>query len=89
MFWLSLWTLVDGFAKTEIQLIVFRAMVSDQLVLTDPYSLALTRLLPLQSQQGLGAAATVPSSVGIISAFFLGKERNYALAIYGACGALG
>ncbi|KAL7409673.1 major facilitator superfamily domain-containing protein [Mrakia frigida] len=65
MFWLSLWTLVDGFAKTEIQLIVFRAM------------------------QGLGAAATVPSSVGIISAFFLGKERNYALAIYGACGALG
>lgn len=26
MLWLSLWTLLDGFAKTEIQLIVFRAM---------------------------------------------------------------
>jgi hypothetical protein len=27
MAWLSLWTLADGFAKTEIQLIIFRAMV--------------------------------------------------------------
>lgn len=36
----------------------------------------------------MGAAATVPSAVGIISQFFVGRERNYALAIFGACGAV-
>ncbi|CDZ97541.1 Predicted transporter (major facilitator superfamily) [Phaffia rhodozyma] len=65
MSWLSAWTLIDGFAKTEIQLIVFRAM------------------------QGLGAAATVPSAVGIISSYFVGRERNTALTIFGAAGAVG
>lgn len=77
---------VCGFAQTEIQLIIFRAI------------------------QGLGAAGTVPSAIGIISTYcacpcivtcpdsaadasdaspVLGHDRNRALSIFGACGAIG
>jgi MFS family permease len=46
-------------------------------------------IIILRAIQGLGAAASVPSSIGIVTSFFTGRERNYALSIYGACGALG
>ena len=36
MIWLSFWTLLNGFAKTEIQLIVFRALVSPSPGLSRP-----------------------------------------------------
>lgn len=39
--------------------------------------------------QGIGAAMTVPSSVGIISSFFIAKDRSRALSMFGAAGAVG
>jgi len=49
MFWLSLWTLVDGFAKSEIQLIVFRAMVSYGKLFSHSYTLLILMPHPLFS----------------------------------------
>ncbi|CAL5866818.1 uncharacterized protein PFLUO_LOCUS1029 [Penicillium psychrofluorescens] len=39
--------------------------------------------------QGIGAALTVPSAIGIISSYFSGVDRTRALSIYGASGTLG
>ncbi|KAE9389495.1 MFS general substrate transporter [Gymnopus androsaceus JB14] len=39
--------------------------------------------------QGLGAAASVPSAIGVISNFFVGNERHRALTLFGAAGAVG
>ncbi|KAK7471207.1 hypothetical protein VKT23_002616 [Stygiomarasmius scandens] len=39
--------------------------------------------------QGLGAAASVPSAIGVLSTFFVGNERHRALSLFGAAGALG
>ncbi|THU88060.1 MFS general substrate transporter [Dendrothele bispora CBS 962.96] len=39
--------------------------------------------------QGLGAAASVPSAIGVLSNFFVGKERHRALSMFGAAGAVG
>lgn len=39
--------------------------------------------------QGMGAAMTVPSAIGIISSYFVGPDRTRALSIYGASGAVG
>ncbi|KAJ5521823.1 hypothetical protein N7527_005938 [Penicillium freii] len=39
--------------------------------------------------QGIGAAMTVPSAIGIISSYFSGVDRTRALSIYGASGTLG
>lgn len=39
--------------------------------------------------QGIGAAMTVPSAIGIISSYFVGPDRTRALSIYGASGAVG
>lgn len=39
--------------------------------------------------QGIGAAMTVPSSVGIISSFFVAKDRSRGLSMFGAAGAVG
>ncbi|THU88061.1 MFS general substrate transporter [Dendrothele bispora CBS 962.96] len=39
--------------------------------------------------QGLGAAASVPSSIGVLSNYFVGKERHRAYSLFGAMGALG
>ena len=47
-------------------------------------SLAIFRAL-----QGMGAAMTVPSAVGIISNYFVAKDRTLALTIFGAAGAVG
>lgn len=65
MAWLSIWTVADGFAKSFIQLAIFRAL------------------------QGIGAAMTVPSGVGIISSFFVARDRTKALSYFGAAGAVG
>lgn len=47
-------------------------------------SLAIFRAL-----QGIGAAMTVPSAVGIISNYFVSSDRTLALTIFGASGAVG
>ncbi|RDW74840.1 MFS multidrug transporter-like protein [Coleophoma cylindrospora] len=65
MFWISAWTLANGFGTSFIQVAIFRAL------------------------QGIGAAMTVPSSVGIISSYFVAKDRTTALSIYAASGAVG
>ncbi|THU90808.1 MFS general substrate transporter [Dendrothele bispora CBS 962.96] len=39
--------------------------------------------------QGLGAAASVPSAIGVLSNFFVGKERHRALSMFGAAGSVG
>ncbi|KAF5360048.1 hypothetical protein D9758_007625 [Tetrapyrgos nigripes] len=39
--------------------------------------------------QGLGAAASVPSAIGVLSNFFVGNERHRALSMFGAAGAVG
>ncbi|KAJ5684596.1 permease of the major facilitator superfamily [Penicillium maclennaniae] len=39
--------------------------------------------------QGIGAAMTVPSAIGIISSYFTGTDRTRALSIYAASGTLG
>lgn len=39
--------------------------------------------------QGLGAAASVPSAIGVLSTFFVGNERHRALSMFGAAGAVG
>lgn len=38
---------------------------------------------------GLGAAATVPSAIGVICTYFAGKEQHRAMSCYGAAGAVG
>ncbi|EIN13180.1 MFS general substrate transporter [Punctularia strigosozonata HHB-11173 SS5] len=42
-----------------------------------------------RAMQGLGAAASVPAAVGILSQYFNSRERNTALCIFGAAGAVG
>ncbi|KAF9028227.1 major facilitator superfamily domain-containing protein [Rhodocollybia butyracea] len=37
----------------------------------------------------LGAAASVPSAIGVLSNFFVGNEKHRALSIFGAAGAVG
>lgn len=39
--------------------------------------------------QGIGAAMTVPSAIGIISSYFTGVDRTRGLSIYAASGTLG
>lgn len=39
--------------------------------------------------QGIGAAMTVPSSVGIIGSYYVGKDQSRALSVFSACGAVG
>lgn len=65
MFWISVWTLANGFGTSFMSLVIFRAL------------------------QGIGAAMTVPSSVGIISSYFVVKDRTMALTIFAASGAVG
>lgn len=42
-----------------------------------------------RAMQGIGAAMTVPSAVGIISNYFVAKDRTLALSIFAAAGAVG
>jgi hypothetical protein len=46
-------------------------------------------LMVCRALQGLGAAATVPSAIGVLSTFFRGQDRHRALSCYGAAGAVG
>ncbi|KAF3392977.1 hypothetical protein DPV78_010154 [Talaromyces pinophilus] len=39
--------------------------------------------------QGMGAALTIPSAVGIISSYFTGQDRTRALGLYAASGTVG
>lgn len=39
--------------------------------------------------QGMGAAMTVPSAIGIISSYFTGVDRTRALSIYASSGTIG
>ncbi|RDH36459.1 MFS general substrate transporter [Aspergillus welwitschiae] len=39
--------------------------------------------------QGIGAAMTVPSSLGIIGSYYVGKDQSRALSVFASCGALG
>ncbi|KZF24827.1 major facilitator superfamily transporter [Xylona heveae TC161] len=47
------------------------------------------QLTIFRALQGIGAAMTVPSAIGIISSYFVTHERTRALSIYGAAGAIG
>ena len=42
-----------------------------------------------RGMQGVGAALTIPSAVGIISSYFTGQDRTRALGVFAACGAVG
>jgi MFS family permease len=46
-------------------------------------------LIVCRAIQGLGAAATVPSAIGVLSTYFSGKDRHRALSSFGAAGAVG
>ncbi|RAL07824.1 MFS transporter [Aspergillus homomorphus CBS 101889] len=47
------------------------------------------QLTVFRGLQGIGAAMTVPSAIGIISAYFTGVDRTRGLAIYASSGTLG
>jgi len=47
------------------------------------------QLTVFRGVQGIGAALTVPSAIGIISSYFSGVDRTRGLSIYGASGTLG
>lgn len=83
MVWLTIWSLAVSFAQNEISAIVFRAL-QGTLVRHTPLVLTL-----ISGFIGLGAAATVPSAIGVICTYFAGKEQNRAMSCYGAAGAVG
>ncbi|TIB61369.1 hypothetical protein E3P77_04013 [Wallemia ichthyophaga] len=39
--------------------------------------------------QGIGAASSVPSAIGVLTNYFVGKQRSKAMALFGASGAVG
>ncbi|KAF2090687.1 major facilitator superfamily transporter [Saccharata proteae CBS 121410] len=47
------------------------------------------QLAIFRALQGVGAAMTVPSAVGIISNYFISQDRTLALSVFGAAGAVG
>ncbi|PWY96658.1 MFS general substrate transporter [Aspergillus sclerotioniger CBS 115572] len=47
------------------------------------------QLTVFRGLQGIGAALTVPSAIGIISAYFSGLDRTRALSIYASSGTVG
>lgn len=57
--------------------------------LANGFATSLIQMAIFRALQGIGAAATVPSSVGIISSFFVAKDRSRGLSIFGAAGAVG
>jgi MFS family permease len=46
-------------------------------------------LIICRAIQGLGAAATVPSAIGVLSTYFVGRDRHRALSSFGAAGGVG
>ncbi|KAF4534024.1 putative mfs transporter protein [Lasiodiplodia theobromae] len=57
--------------------------------LADGLATSFIQLAIFRAIQGIGAAMTVPSAVGIISNYFIAKDRTLALTIFGAAGAVG
>ncbi|KAL1644489.1 hypothetical protein SLS58_004403 [Diplodia intermedia] len=57
--------------------------------LADGLATSFIQLAIFRAIQGIGAAMTVPSAVGIISNYFIAKDRTLALTIFGASGAVG
>ncbi|KAH8675195.1 major facilitator superfamily transporter [Ilyonectria robusta] len=57
--------------------------------LADGVATSFIQLAIFRALQGIGAAVTVPSAVGIISNYFVAKDRTPALTIFGAAGAVG
>lgn len=57
--------------------------------LADGVATSFIQLAIFRALQGIGAAVTVPSAVGIISNYFVAKDRTFALTIFGAAGAVG
>ncbi|KAJ3526132.1 hypothetical protein NM208_g11336 [Fusarium decemcellulare] len=57
--------------------------------LADALSSSFIQLAIFRALQGIGAAVTVPSAVGIISNYFVTNDRTMALTIFGAAGAVG
>lgn len=57
--------------------------------LADGVATSFIQLAIFRALQGIGAAVTVPSAVGIISNYFVTKDRTLALTIFGAAGAVG
>ncbi|KAI1632149.1 major facilitator superfamily transporter [Biscogniauxia mediterranea] len=57
--------------------------------LADGFATSFIQLAIFRALQGVGAAMTVPSAVGIISNYFVAKDRTLALTIFGAAGAVG
>jgi MFS family permease len=53
------------------------------------FATSFIQLAIFRALQGIGAAATVPSSVGIISSYFVAKDRTRGLSMFGAAGAVG
>ncbi|KAK1507589.1 major facilitator superfamily transporter [Colletotrichum tamarilloi] len=53
------------------------------------FATSFIQLAIFRALQGIGAAMTVPSAVGIISNYFIAKDRTLALTIFGAAGAVG
>jgi len=47
------------------------------------------QLAIFRALQGIGAAMTVPSGVGLIGAFFISEDRTKALSIFASAGAIG
>ncbi|KAI1085896.1 major facilitator superfamily transporter [Whalleya microplaca] len=57
--------------------------------LADGLASSFIQLAIFRALQGIGAAMTVPSAVGIISNYFIATDRTVALTIFGAAGAIG
>lgn len=57
--------------------------------LADGFAPSFISLAIFRALQGIGAAMTVPSAVGIISNYFIASDRTLALTIFAASGAVG
>jgi MFS family permease len=57
--------------------------------LANGFATSFIQLAIFRALQGIGAAMTVPSSVGIISSYFIAKDRTTALSFFAASGAVG
>lgn len=57
--------------------------------LANGFATSFIQMAIFRALQGIGAAMTVPSSVGIISSFFVAKDRTRGLSMFGAAGAVG
>jgi MFS family permease len=57
--------------------------------LANGFATSFIQIAIFRALQGIGAAMTVPSAIGIISSYFVASERVVALTFFGASGAIG